>query len=184
MFVIPGLLNGQVSVTSSPATFKADAVEQLSFIELQQPEKTSESNTSEIVLPLSAGNTIVLDEKTQHLGRWDVVKNGSLIWRIGFNIPGATGLNVYFRNLELKEGDKLFIYNANKTKVLGAFTQQNNTVHFGVGFLIGDSIIVEFNTQNKDSALPFMITEIGIANESIIFGNRDFGGSGGCEVLV
>jgi len=184
LFQIPGLLNGQVSVTSSPASFKVDVVEQLSFIELQQPEKSSESSISETVLPLLAGSTIVLDEKTQHLGHWDIVKNGPLIWRIGFNILGATGLNVYFRNLELKEGDKLFIYNANKTKVLGAFTQQNNAVHFGVGFLSGDSIIIEFNTQSQKKCLPFIITEIGIANKLYGTESRDFGDAGKCEVLV
>ena len=184
LFVIPGLLNSQVSVTSTPASFKVDIVEQLSFVELQLPEKSSESNTSEAVLPLSAGNTIVLDEKIQQFGHWDVVKNASFIWRIGFNIPGATGLNVYFRNLELKEGDQLFVYNANKTKVLGAFTSRNNAAHFGVGFLSGDSIIIEFNTQNKDNHLPFIITEIGIANQLPAAGSRYFGDAGSCEVLV
>jgi len=184
LFVIPGLLNSQVSIISSPASFKADAVEQLSFIKLQQPEKSSESSISETVLPLLAGNTIVLDKKTQHLGHWDIVKNGSLIWRIGFSIPGASGLNVYFRNLELKEGDELFIYNVSKTKVLGAFTCRNNAAHFGVGFLSGDSIVIEFNTQIKNKFLPFIITEIGIANQLLGAGNRDFGGSGSCEVLV
>jgi len=184
LFQIPGLLNGQVSVTSSPASFKVDVVEQLSFIELQQPEKSSESSISETVLPLLAGSTIVLDEKTQHLGHWDIVKNDPLIWRIGLSIPGASGLNVYFRNLELKEGDKLFIYNANKTKVLGAFTQQNNAVHFGVGFLSGDSIIIEFNTQSQKKCLPFIITEIGIANKLYGTESRDFGDAGKCEVLV
>ncbi len=129
---------------------------------------------------MPAGHTILLGEDIPAKGVWDTL-GGTFAWRIGFHVPGAPALNIYFSNLNLREGDKLFVYTSNDYPK-EAYTEINNDVLFGVGFLSGDSLVVELNTLYH--TVPFEVAEVGVADRSAGVAGRDFGGAGGCEVLV
>jgi len=93
-------------------------------------------------------------------------------------------LNVYFENVNLKKGDKLFIYDPKMDHVLGALTQLNNAVHLGTALIQNDSLVIEFNTSLLSKSIPFSISEVGISTNAIGNGSRNFGDSGDCEILV
>jgi len=134
--------------------------------------------------PLPAGQTIVLDASGQTEGIWDKTTEGIYIYRVSFEVAGASGMNAYFRQLDLKRGDHLFIYNGDRTQVMGPFNQDKNASQFAIGFLRGPRLIIELNTEKKYDTLPFMVAEIGVTDKIPGNAGRDFGGAGSCEVPV
>ncbi len=79
-------------------------------------------------------------------GIWEEMDGGGKLWRIRIFSKGASAIHVYFNQYILPEGAKLFIYNREKTDILGAFTCQNNN-HAGVLAVTpvkGEEITVEY----------------------------------------
>lgn len=71
---------------------------------------------------------------------------GTKVWRLGIHSAGALSLNALFSQYELPEGAQLFLYNADQSKVLGAFNHLNNS-ELGllpVAPIEGDSLIIEY----------------------------------------
>lgn len=59
---------------------------------------------------------------------------------------------LYYETFYLPEGGKLFIYNAEKTHLLGAYTSQTNPdgKSFATEFVAGDDIILEYEPPVSD----------------------------------
>ncbi|RLD35102.1 MAG: hypothetical protein DRI72_01250 [Bacteroidetes bacterium] len=178
--LVPLVLNGQVMEPCFPASLNDHKLTPLPFIVLEENNVTSKKDFVKQALPLPAGHTIPLEENIPMQGIWDTIDE-TFVWRIGFYVPGASALNIYLSNMNLREGDKLFIYTT-KDQPEGAYTYINNDVLFAVGFLRGDSLLVELNTSYH--TLPFRLTEVGVADRMAGLAGRDFGGAGGCEVPV
>ncbi len=93
-------------------------------------------------------------------GSWQHL-NGLNIWIIQIKAEQAKSLALVFENLQLKVGEKLYVYN--KNDVLGAFTIQNIPKSKVLSTLpiAGSNIIVEFSTPyNKRSCGTFTITTL------------------------
>jgi len=182
--MIPVILMSQTTSQSEPAAFSENKIQTLQPVRLTLSEISSKVSSKNEVLPLLAGSTIELDIRVQSEGVWDKTTDGTYIYRVGFEVKGALGMNAYFRNLDLKKGDRLFVYNGDHSKVLGAYSQRNNAEQFAIGFLRGSQLIIELNTEKKYRILPFIIAEIGVASFIPDGENRDYGDSGSCEVFV
>jgi len=74
-------------------------------------------------------------------------EDGSRIWKVGIRSNGAFTLNVLFSEYELPEGATLFLYNPDRSVVLGPFTRENrpNGGEFPVAPVDGDELIVEYH---------------------------------------
>lgn len=72
--------------------------------------------------------------------------NGEKICQLRIQAKGALALMLYYSAFYIPEGGKLFIYNATKTHVLGAYTSRTNptTSKFATEFVAGDDIILEY----------------------------------------
>ncbi|MDR1368500.1 MAG: lysyl endopeptidase [Dysgonamonadaceae bacterium] len=90
--------------------------------------------------------------------------DGTGVWQVGIRSEGAYSINVLFGEFDIPEGGKLFIYNSNRTHVIGSFTHENN--RSGNNILPtqpveGDEIIVEYT---EPANVPFSgklkITEV------------------------
>ena len=68
----------------------------------------------------------------------------------------AHGIQLFFDQFFLPAGCKLFIYNEDKSMVLGAFTQNNNTKnkHFATQYISGNSIIIEYYQPDQVTTEP------------------------------
>jgi hypothetical protein len=85
--------------------------------------------------------------------------DGTKVWRLGIYSKGALSINVLFTAYELPEGARVFLYNAEQTHVLGAFTHLNNS---DLGILPvspvrGDRLIIEYH-EPADAAFPGRLT--------------------------
>ncbi|RMG87669.1 MAG: hypothetical protein D6714_01910 [Bacteroidetes bacterium] len=59
-------------------------------------------------------------------GIWESLPNGDRVWRLQIKCPDALNINFLYSDFYLPEGGQLFIYNKDKSQVLGAFTSRNN----------------------------------------------------------
>ena len=119
----------------------------------------------------------------------ETLDDGSKLYRIIVHSNDAKALGINFSKFWIPSGDKLFIYNLDKSQILGAFTSLNNNKHniFAVELLKGSSAIIEYHQKNDNSKeAKLIITELAYAYRGInsVFEQRDFGDSDYCQVNV
>jgi hypothetical protein len=78
-------------------------------------------------------------------GVWDVAQDGSQVWRLQVDSPGAFSLGFEFDLFQLPEGAALYVYDPARQNMFGAYTSANH--RFDGGFVIepfpGDRAILE-----------------------------------------
>jgi len=147
-------------------------------------------------LPVNAGITNP-SEKThpasglrqQASGSWTTLSNGDRIWLFTIRAPGAKAITVYFDRFRIPEGGRLFVYNHDRSMVLGAFSDLNNNDEelFSTALIRGDQVTLEYDQPATLSDLPALhISEIAYAYRGVneTDGLTGFGSSGDCEVNV
>ena len=79
-------------------------------------------------------------------GTWIELPNGDWLWRLRIITPGAYSINLLYNYFWLPAGAKFFIYNEDRSMVLGSFTSANNKDHgkFSTGLVRGDISILEY----------------------------------------
>jgi lysyl endopeptidase len=132
-------------------------------------------------------------------GKWQELDNGDKIWQLEVMCPEAKSINFTFDKFWLPPNGKLFIYNLDKSQVIGAFSELNNkgTLNeirgFATGLVYGDRVIIEYyQPKNEEVAI---INIAGIihgyrylaefwSNFGYVKKVEDFGDSGDCLVNV
>jgi hypothetical protein len=76
--------------------------------------------------PYRAGILIHTDFTFPQSGTFTTLSDGKKMWRGQINIANAPALLFYYDQFHLPHGVKLFITNANKKQIVGAFTENNN----------------------------------------------------------
>ncbi len=92
------------------------------------------------------GCSIETDISIDNAGTWTELPDGSKIWQLQIKSPGALAQVVYYDKFHLPVGSKLFLYNEDKTQVIGAFTWKNNppSGYFANELIYGDLVTLEY----------------------------------------
>lgn len=79
-------------------------------------------------------------------GQWTELENGDRIWRLGIKSEGAMTINLLLSEFQLPDGAELFLYDADRTNKIGAYTSNNNRIEkeLGTELIHGEEIIVEY----------------------------------------
>ncbi len=122
-------------------------------------------------------------------GHWSKASDGTNVWRLSVKSPGALALSLYFDRFVMHEGGKLFVYNPQRTQMIGAFTSlnNNNLSTFATALIRGDQLTIEYNAPDGVPAPEMHIAEVAYAYRGISDYSRQnagFNGSGPCEVNV
>jgi hypothetical protein len=129
--------------------------------------------------------------------------NGEVGWMAIIEAPGAEAITLYFSHFQLPPKGKVFVYNNDRSIVLGAYTDQNQTPNglFSTSLIPGDQVVVEYNQLASGEPDPeIVVGEIAYAYRGIpdainshsgsiqnthgMKETRGFGSSGPCEVNV
>src|SRR5690606_13095870 len=96
--------------------------------------------------PLRFGQELAVQLHTQNAGIWDQLSNGDRLWRINIISENATSLNFIFNDFFIPEGATLYLYNNQKTDLLGAYTHEQNREDgkLGTWFVAGDNVWIEY----------------------------------------
>lgn len=185
----------QISTKGIPPSFsERNLPKEISLVNLTSPEKSriniDKPHDKIDATPLEIGYTINTKMSLSNSGDWYELANGNKIWRLSINSDGAEALNVYFTNFYLPDRSELYIYNQDRTMVLGAYNSDNNSESgiFSTELLAGDQITLELviSKRAKENA-TFTINEIGHVYQYANFSRyslKDLGDSGSCEVNV
>lgn len=145
---------------------------------------------------LPAGKIFQVSYSPENSGVWTVLPNGDRVWRLLAEVPGAPATSLYFDNFYIPEGAVLYVYNAEKTQVIGSFGAHNNTEakEFATEIVYTSEFVVEYY-EKANVKRPGSFTITGIANvynapeppANIRLQNPKccgFGTSGACNVNV
>ena len=143
-------------------------------------------NTSEGPWRFGFNNEVSL--KMDETGTWTNLPNGGKVWNLMVECKNALTVNLTFENVVLPEGNELYVYNEDKTFILGKFTAYHLYEGvLGTELVPGSKAIVEYYVapQNSMKKAGLELTRVThgyrTANEFI---QKAFGSSGGCNMNV
>lgn len=96
--------------------------------------------------PLAIAKRIETDLSISNSGNWGTLPDGQKVWQLHLEAKGAIALILSYSDFYIPEGGKLFIYNADKSQVLGAYTTRTHPQngHFATEPIAGDEITLEY----------------------------------------
>ena len=141
------------------------------------------------VSPFNIGVTIDVDINIENSGTWTDLGKKGRVWRLKIVSEGAKAIGIYYSVFSLPEGGKLFLYNENKTQIIGAYTSLNNSGNkkFATELIKGEVTILEYYQPKGVIDFPkISIDEVAYVYRGVnsFFNKTGFGDSGPCEVNV
>lgn len=156
--------------------------EKLNNVQLVLEAKESESKDQ----PWQFGKNINVKINIREQSLIDQLPEGKL-FRLAIYSENALTVNFRFSKYNLPENAVLYIYNAEKTDIIGGFTSQNNQESkiFGTGLIKGDKIIIEYFEPNDALfSAELEIDRVTHGFRSISKNVKGFGQSGDCNMNV
>jgi len=181
----------QVSIDSIPKSF--ELIDELYIPTQELPSFNIENfliedendKQSLDIKPYRFANPISVNFNMNNSGEWLIQEDGSSIWILQIDSPGAYSLNIIYDIFNIPEGAEFFVYSENKEMVLGAFTDLNHKPHggFSTAPVIGDKIILEYNEpENVQFRGDIRIETVAHDYRNIFFNDlRGYGDSGSCN---
>ncbi len=141
--------------------------------------------------PFRFGVILPVNLNMGNSGTWTDLPDGRRIWRLAISSKDALGLSVLYSEFIMPQSGKLFIYNENQTKILGAFTHNNNPKkeEWANEFVYGDKVIIEYVESGRSLNNPALqISGISYAYKVVPFvvepNSSKVGESEFCEVNI
>jgi len=121
-------------------------------------------------------------------GKWYDLPNGDKLWLLKVTCENALTVNLTFKDMEITEGNELYVYNPDKSFILGKFSAYHTYEGvLGTELVPGNTAIVEYyvpqaNTDKIGNVTIGTVTHgYRTANEFI---EKAFGSSGACNMNV
>ena len=179
----------QISNNNSPISLSKKLSDRVPVMELVKPnlseikvQNEMDSKNGEIY---SYAISVDTDIDTENSGLWETLEDGSRIWRLSIKIEGAKALGLYYDAFRLPSTGELFVYNQDKTQIIGGFTSTNNHSSglFANELISGDYLTLEYHQEGEGNPV-IHINEIAYCYRGVssLFEARDFDDSDPCQV--
>ncbi len=111
----------------------------------------AEQQSQGFLAPVQTTEPIHVDITPQEEGVWELLSDGSWLWRLTIESAGAYSIALGMSRYSLPEGAKLFVYSADYRSVRGPFTDKDNQDHgqLWLPLVPGDETVVELNVSAK-----------------------------------
>ena len=160
VFIFIGILSqyafGQISEGGTPMSFSMDintgrdvipvvtmpTVNARALIEEDKRQRAEND-----LIPFRFGYDFNVDIDLKEAGEKIGLPDGGNLWMLKIHCPDAFSINLIFNQFRLSEGSKFFIYNEDRSVVLGAFTPEvsNNLSNVFANDLVqGNTIVLEY----------------------------------------
>ena len=100
--------------------------------------------------PLRYACSVMVKYTTENSGVWQQFDDGSKIWRLKVNLPGALSTNTYYNRFWIPEGSSFFVYNEKTNQYIGAIISEfiegskENPIKFATSLIFGEDVIYEY----------------------------------------
>ena len=162
LFIAPITSFAQISQGGTPYSFTNTIPFQNKFsatLTLQNPDLNIlalEDATIDSRQEYRVGVNLPVNLNVNNSGKWQNLSNGGRIWRLVIHSDDAMALGLYYNNFYVPNGGQVFIYNATKDHVIGAFTSENN-VHNQIRatqMIEGETLTIEYYEAPGTIGLP------------------------------
>jgi hypothetical protein len=198
LFGLNNNANAQISHGGTPPSFTEKSISnnyelrEFSKPDMKKITEQDEENAGKKDVLRRIAVSIQANLNTKNSGTWTNLPDGSgRIWRLKIKSKDALALGIYYDNFWLPVGGRLYLYNEDKTQVIGAFTEQNNPKNglFATELIQGETVTLEYFEPAKKFGNPVInISEIAYLYRDIdfVFKNKgpEFGSSDYCEINV
>ncbi len=164
--LLPVLLSGQNYTASTasqhrltaPASFRARLAHPPAFV-LDPPSVADLANLS--ADPKAVGFTRAIPGDALSSGVWDLLPDGTRVWRWLVRSPDAAGLRLRFTKFSVGSGE-VWIYSTDRQQLLGPYTVNGpfRDGDFWSDVISADAAIVEYVPEGPEPALPFAVSEL------------------------
>lgn len=186
---------GQLSIGGTPLSFEKinyTFSEQIPVIQMPEFDLATLIAEDEILdqykdIPWRFGHNINVNINIKEQGLYEHIVNHGHLWRLEIYSPGALSLNFLFDNYHLPPKAKLFLYNKEKTTVIGAFTALNNQEDrlFATTLIPGERVVIEyFEPERVVFTGELNLSRVTHGYRSPLQFIKGFGSSGSCNVNV
>lgn len=170
-----------LQLTEIPTLF----FDQPNILALQEEDKIVDAEKSG---PWRFGYNNETNITMNNAGVWDELPNGGNVWRVKINCKKAKTVNLTLENVRIPQGNGLFVYDEDKSFILGEFTENHlYEGNLGTELVPGNTVIVEYylapgNLVSEASLNIVKVTHgYRTADE---FSAKAFGSSGNCNMNV
>ena len=162
--MISNLAISQISKLGTPWSFinKVTDINNIDTYVMTPPDIDMLKADDELMYKFDKNKNRVIqrvDIDANNYGSFDYLPNGDIIWRIKIYSKDAKALSALFDYYKLPQGVKLYVYNPDKTFVLGAYTSEiNNDENIvPIQSVPGEEMILEFNIPSSIDDFSFSI---------------------------
>ncbi|MEI7981647.1 MAG: T9SS type A sorting domain-containing protein [Bacteroidota bacterium] len=191
MTLLPQLLTAQLNQGGVPQSFTISLPpDDRKMVSLTPPiREILDQEDQRSPVPFRFAVNLPVDIDIEHSGNMVKTEDGTMVWRITINAPGALALTLYFDRFQLPPEGRFFVYSPDRTQLLGAFTSLNNNElnTFATALINGDRITLEYNFPDGSVLPQFHLSEVAYAYRGVPDKREDrtgFGAAGKCEVNV
>lgn len=196
LLTLSAWVNAQISETGIPPSFNYtsrvswdDAVD---YRELYIPFTIADLKAQDLAresdrTPPRIAQNIALNLDMEHAGEWSTLPGGERVWRLRIAAPHATALMLYYSNFYIPQGGELYIYNTDRSHVLGAYTHNTHPHQgaFATEFVAGDECILEYVASTQSDEPPYItIEEVGFGYTGMELRATGWGASYDCMVDI
>ncbi len=183
-------LKAQLSEGGIPPSFEIQLNRTVPSVEMEEINVEAllleDKNEESKGVPYRFGYPLEVSFDLNNSGVWEELPDGSAIWRLRIVSEGAYSLNLNYDWYNLPRGAKLFLYNDDRSAILGAFTSANNKEHskFATALTSGDAVNLEYlEPSNVRGQGIISISTVVHGYKDLLqkFAVEDFGSSGSCN---
>lgn len=111
---------------------------------------------------LRFAHPFLVEYSTENSGVWIDNNDGTRSWHVAITSLDAYSLNLIFDRFYLCKGANLFIFNSDKSAVLGAYSDADNMKNsaFATSPLSGETVIIELNEPNGDKTSDILLAAV------------------------
>jgi len=142
---------GQVSNEGKPFSWEIKDVQSIDQIkmpafDLEKLRAEDKINDAFKNKPWRYGYEFLVDHNLNNSGSWTTLANGDRIWRIRYYSQGAHTMNFLFSDFYMPKGAKVYLYNNDRSDLLGAYdsAQNNEKRELGTWLVTGEDIWIEY----------------------------------------
>jgi hypothetical protein len=186
ILIISSICFSQVSHGGSPRSFlmpvTQDEIIDLPIIN-HQDFITRDTETIGKDEPYSFGESQSVNFNMLDDGEWTETLDGK-IWTLTIRSVGAFSLNLIYDIFNIPPGAEFYLFDENRSTILGAFTDFNHKPHggFSTAPTAGDIVTLEY-FQPHDAIFDgeISISNVVHAYRNVFFNERGYGDSGSCN---
>lgn len=195
IFLFSFLCQAQVTNEGKPKSWRIRNIETVTPVAMPEFNlrailEEDKANEGRKDIPWRFGHEFIVDYNLEDSGGWYTMPDGSRIWRMRFYSEGAKTMNFLFSDYYMPKGATLYLYNNDRTDLLGAYDEKQNNEEnvLGTWLIKGEDIWLEYyepaEVAGQGKLEIFKVVHGYRTSESYKKSSLDLNDSGNCNYDV